>query len=175
MKVQYLIGIAAIAGGGAWLGIRTAERKKLTKLLAESPQLRAIGVLNQAFLAAGDTRYANYTPETLSKGAIKLTNTISAKEAYRKVLDNLPTPKELDQKEGILTAGQLDLVADAIKATTGLTVEEAEEGMADILNPDWREDHEGRVPDWVPVIGTQEKADYWKSWFGNPYSGVYIG
>jgi hypothetical protein len=175
MKVQYLIGIAAIAGGGAWLGIRTAERKKLTKLLAESPQLRAIGVLNQAFLAAGDTRYANYTPETLSKRAIKLTNTITAKEAYRKVLDNLPTPKELDQKEGILTEGQLDVVADAIKATTGLTVEEAEESAADILNPDWEGNREGVVPDWVPVVGTKEKVAYWQSWFGNPYSGVYIG
>ena len=99
MKVQYLLGIAAVAGGGVWFAVRTAERKKLEGLLAESPQLRAIGVLNEAFLAAGDARYANYTPETLSKRAIKLTNTISAEEAYRKVLDDLPTPKELDQKE----------------------------------------------------------------------------
>lgn len=169
MKVTHFIGIGAVAGGGAWFLIRQAERKKLAGLLAQSDQLKAIAVVNKVYSATGDFRYAKYTAEELAK-AIKVTNTISAEDAYVEILNNLPHPKAIEQEGGILSAESYEAIDAASRAITGKGLEELQVAAAEVIGTPAGE---GRLPDWLPVIGTKEKASWWKSWLGEPHLGGY--
>lgn len=170
MKLTHFIGIGVIAGGGAWFLMRQAERRKLERMLAESPQLKMIGTVNKIYQLAGDQRYASYTPEILAAKAIKVTNTISARDAYVHILNNLPHPKEIEQKDAILDSSTYEALDAASRAVTGKGLEELQNEAAEVIGTPAGE---GTIPDWVPVVGTKEKASWWTSWFGEPHLGGY--
>lgn len=170
MKITHFVGIGVIAGGGAWFLIRQAERRKLERMLAQSNQLKMIATVNQVYSMAGDNRYANYTAETLAAKAIKVTNTISAKDAYVRILDNLPHPKEIEQQGGILNQELYEAIDAASRTLTGKGLEELQNEAAEVIGTPAGE---GVIPDWMPVIGTQEKASWWTSWLGEPQLGGY--
>jgi len=170
MKVTHFVGIGVIAGGGAWFLIRQAARKKLAGMLAQSDQLKAIAVVNKVYSAAGDFRYAKYTPVMLAARAIKVTNTISASDAYIKILNNLPHPKAIEQEGGILSEESYEAIDAASRSITGKSLDELQNEAAEVIGTPAGE---GVIPDWMPVIGTKEKASWWSSWLGEPHLGGY--
>jgi len=170
MKVTHFVGIGVIAGGGAWFLIRQAERKKLERMLVQSNQLKMIATVNKVYSATGDFRYAKYTPEMLAAKAIKVTNTISAKDAYVHILDNLPHPKEIEQQGGILSQESYEAIDAASRSITGKGLDELQAKAAEVIGTPAGE---GILPDWLPVIGTKEKASWWSSWLGEPHLGGY--
>ena len=165
MRVTHLVGIAAAAGGGIWFYRRLAVRKDLKEMLEQSPKLQAIQVLNQAYLQIGNTTYANYTPEKLATHAIKLTNSVTAQDAYNSIIASLPSPEELEDK-GILGREEQEAL-DAVLEAAGTSSDEIFEYVGESTGA--KEAGEGAIPDWVPVIGTREKVSYWQSWFGDGY------
>jgi hypothetical protein len=178
MKLTHLIGIGVVAGGGAWFLMRQAERRKLERMLANSPQVKAMALANKVYSIAGDKRYANYTPEALASYTVKITNTISAEDGYVQILNNLPSPEALEAKEGILDAETYQKADAASRAITGKGLEELEKEVGDtVADTIGTSSGEGILPDALPVIGTKEKLAWWKSWFGDAQGmgGWYVG
>ena len=156
MKTGYIVGIGAVIGGGVWFTVRIEERRKLVKKLEAEPKLQLIAAANELLVLAGRDKWENLTPKKLAANKIKLFNTIGADKAYAEILVELPECAV--DGEGPCGEDDKSIVDDYIPPS----------GDLDFLPhiPLGQEKEEGRVPDAIPIIGTKEKWDWWKSWVG---------